>query len=66
METEIAEGEDQMQAKENPNRPEFYANQNDKQQLYDGMLVQDHDNDSDDIVPEYSEDVNLQTKAETN
>ena len=40
MEKDIAEGEDQMQAKENPARPEYYADQNSKSEMYDGMLLQ--------------------------
>lgn len=39
---EIDYNEDITQARENPSRPEFYAQQNSKQEIYDGMLLQYH------------------------
>ena len=39
VEKQMDEQEDIMEARENPSRPEHYANQNSKSEMYDGMLL---------------------------
>jgi hypothetical protein len=69
MEKQIGENEDQMQALENVHRPEHYADQNSKSEMYDGMLLQYvgqpmHSQSYYKIMEEQEKDLKNQEKAQ--